>query len=113
LNVVRFLASHGYKIIFFYHMDVVNERILHVGLSFSKVPRAEPRQCQSNKECQNYSCPIPSEPYCFDGECKCGEALNVEVLKDVAKACKSNNDCQNVCEDPFNALCVNGECSCN
>ena len=42
-----------------------------------------------------------------------GEALNVEVLKAVAKACKSNNDCQNVWEDPFNALCVNGVCSCN
>ena len=41
------------------------------------------------------------------------EALNFEVLKAVAKACKSNNDCQNVCEDPFNALCVNGVCSCN
>jgi hypothetical protein len=94
-------------------VDVANEIILHAGLSFSKVPRAEASQCQSNKECQNYSCPIPSEPYCFDGECKCGEALNVEVLKAVAKACKSNNDCKTVCEDPFNALCVNGVCSCN
>ena len=98
---------------FFYQVDVANEVILHAGLSFSKVPRAEASGCQSNKECQNYSCPIRSEPYCFDGVCKCGKAQNTEVLKAVAKACKSNNDCKNFCDDPFNALCVNGVCSCN
>ena len=80
---------------------------MNAGFLFSKVPRAETRQCQSNKECQNYFCQLPSLPYCFDGVCKCGGALKAE-----ATTCQSNKECQNVCEQPFGAFCIDGKCSC-
>jgi hypothetical protein len=88
-------------------VDVANEIILHAGLSISQVPRAEASQCDSNKECKNYLCQAPSLPYCFDGVCKCGEAL-----KAVALACHTNKECQIFCKQQSGAYCIGGYCSC-
>ena len=59
-------------------MDVADEITLHIDLSFSNVLSVEASQCQSNRVQKVF--PAPTEGFCFDGECKCQEALKESTI---------------------------------